>query len=300
MTVIAIVGPTASGKTSASLALVRTIRDGAVAGICDAEIINADAMQLYRGMDIGTAKVSAAERAEVPHHQLDVLDVAEEASVAAYQRAARRDIAAIQARGHAAIVVGGSGLYVRALLDDIEFPGTDPAIRARLEAELAEVGQADMHARLAAVDPASAERLAPTNTRRVVRALEVWELTGRPFSATMPQRRYYQPARQFGCMVDDVGERIARRTAHMWREGIVEETRALQGRWGRTARKATGYAQTAAYLAGEMSAVEAEAAITQATRQLARKQLKWFRADPRITWLDPRTEAIAPMLKVCS
>lgn len=300
MSIFAIVGPTASGKTAASLALVRAIRDGAVAGVRDAEIINADAMQLYRGMDIGTAKVVAAERAEVPHHQLDVLDVAEEASVAAYQRAARRDIEAIRERGNAVIVVGGSGLYVRALLDDIEFPGTDPAIRSRLEAELAEVGPADMHARLAAVDPVSAERLPPANTRRVVRALEVWELTGRPFSATMPQRHYYQPAQQFGCMVDDLEERIARRTAQMWRDGIIEETKTLQDRWGRTASKATGYAQTAAYLAGQMSAVDAEAAIIQATSQLARKQMKWFRADPRITWLDPRTESIAPMLKVCS
>lgn len=288
--IIAIVGPTATGKTAASLTLARAVRAGKLPGYRDAEIINADAMQLYRGMDIGTAKVGPEIRAEVTHHQLDVLDVSEEASVAAYQRHARADIAAIKARGNLPIVVGGSGLYVRALLDVIEFPGTDPELRAALQAEAERVGAEAMHARLAAVDPESAARLEAANTRRVIRALEVFELTGRPFSATMPRREYVAPARQFG-LIDEteaLAERIAARTEQMWRDGIVDETRRLiAAGWGKTASKATGYPQCEAYLRGELSADEARAAITLATSQLARKQRKWFRADPRITWLSP-------------
>lgn len=322
MTIIAIVGATATGKTAASLALVRAIRAGAAPRYRDAEIINADAMQRYRGMDIGTAKVEAEVRAEVRHHQLDVLDVREEASVAAYQRHARADIAAIRSRGHLPIVVGGSGLYVRALLDEIDFPGTDAAIRARLEAEAERDGPAALHARLAAVDAVSAERLHPANMRRVARALEVFELTGRPFSAMMPRRRYVAPTHQFGCALeaDVLAARIAERTEAMWRAGLANETEQLMAAgWGRTAAKATGYAQTAAYLRGELSAEQAREAITLATRQLAKKQSTWFRADPRITWLEMSGAAgasdasgasgsaaasegfdLAPMLEACS
>jgi tRNA dimethylallyltransferase len=278
--VIAVVGPTGSGKSDLAVALALAL---------DGEVINADAMQFYRGMDIGTAKITAAERRGVPHHLLDTLDVTEEASVSDFQREARAAIAEIQGRGKRAILVGGSGLYVRAALDVLEFPGTDPAIRGRLEAELADTGLAPLRTRLEAVDPVSAGRLG--DARRVVRALEVFELTGRPFSSFMPVREYFQPAVQIGLEVDRelLKERLARRVHAMVAGGLQAEVERLDAaglRNGKTASRALGYAQFLKVLDGEWDAGQATEDTITATRKFARRQLTWFRADPRINWLD--------------
>jgi tRNA dimethylallyltransferase len=278
---IAIVGPTATGKSELALGLAQRI---------GAEIVGADAMQLYRGMDIGTAKVPEAERRGVPHHQIDVLDVREEASVAAYQRHARADVEAITARGHPAVVVGGSGLYVRALVDEIDFPGTDPAVRAAWEARAASAEPGEMHRLLAERDPVAAARIEPGNTRRLVRALEVIDLTGRPFSASLPRPVYAAPTIQLGVdgPVDQVDQAIERRAERMISHGLIEEVEALAAhglREGRTASRATGYAQGLAVLDGRLARADAAEAIALATRQLARRQRKWFRRDARITWL---------------
>ncbi|HVU74951.1 MAG TPA: tRNA (adenosine(37)-N6)-dimethylallyltransferase MiaA [Mycobacteriales bacterium] len=280
--VLVIVGPTASGKTALGIELARRL---------GGEVVNADAMQLYRGMDIGTAKATVEERRGVPHHLLDVLDPAEEASVAEFQQLARTAVDDVRSRGRAAIVVGGSGLYVRALLDDLTFPGTDPAVRQRLEAELAQLGAAALHARLAQVDPAAAAALLPTNGRRIVRALEVVEITGEPFTATLPP--YGEPrwgAVQLGLdpPTDDLDARIAARVDRMWDDGIVVEAAALAvagGGLSRTAARALGYAQALAQIAGTMSEEEARAETATATRRLARRQMSWFRRDPRVRWL---------------
>ena len=246
-------------------------------------------MQFYRGMDIGTAKISVAERKGVPHHLLDIMDVAQEASVSDFQEQARGVIADIHARGKRAILAGGSGLYVRAALDVLEFPGTDPLLRARLEAERAAHGTAELRARLRAMDPVSAERL--SDARRIIRALEVQELTGRPFSSFMPRREYHQPAVQVGLSVDrDVlRERLAARVHRMVEAGLLEEVRMLdaQGlRRGKTAPRALGYAQFLRVIDGASTVADAAEETIVATRQFARRQLTWFRADPRITWLD--------------
>lgn len=276
--VIAVVGATATGKSTLALDLAQALGR--------AEVVNADAMQLYRGMDIGTAKVPVAERRGIPHHQLDVLDPLEDASVAAYQRQARADVSRIRPGGWA-IVVGGSGLYLRALLDELDFPGTDAAVRARLEARAAAEGSTALHRELAARDPAAAAAIDPRNVRRVVRALEVVELTGRPFAAVLPRGDYHQPTVQLGLRVawDELDARIARRSARMIAEGLVEEAAGL-GPLSRTASRATGYAQVLEHLAGRTTRAETVDAITLATRQLARRQVKWFRRDPRIHWLD--------------
>ena len=277
------VGPTATGKSDLGIELA--LRLGG-------EVVNADAMQLYRGMDIGTAKLSTAQRHGVPHHLLDVLDVTETASVAAYQRHARRVVADLLAAGRVPVVVGGSGLYVRALLDDLDFPGTEPAIRARLEAELAEVGAASLHARLTGLDPVAGGAILPTNTRRVVRALEVIELTGRPFSATMPVPG---PPRHGTVLIGldrataDLDDRIDRRVATMFDQGFVAEVRALLPlglRDGRTASRALGYQQILAALDGDGDLRTAQADTVVATRRFVRRQRSWFRRDDRVTWLD--------------
>ncbi|MDQ0769807.1 tRNA dimethylallyltransferase [Pseudarthrobacter defluvii] len=278
--VIAVVGPTGSGKSDLAVSLALEL---------DGEVINADAMQFYRGMDIGTAKITPAERKGVPHHLLDILDVTQEASVSDFQQQAREAIAEIHARGRRAILAGGSGLYVRAALDVLEFPGTDPALRARLEAEHGEVGTEALLARLRSVDPVSAGRV--SDARRIIRALEVHELTGRPFSAFMPRREYYQPAIQVGLAVDReaLRARLAARVHRMVDAGLLDEVRRLDHRGlrqGKTASHALGYSQFLQVLDGT-STVEAAAEDTVvATRQFARRQLTWFRADPRITWLD--------------
>lgn len=284
---VAVVGLTASGKSGFSLQLAAALGDRGVA----CEIISADAFQLYRGMDIGTAKVSREERGGIPHHLLDVLELAEKASVAAYQKSCRQVIEQIRARKALPMLVGGSGLYVRAALDEIEFPGTDSGIRAWLEAQAAQLGIAKMHQRLAEVDPESAVRIVPANERRVIRALEVYELTGKKFSATMPRREYFQPAVQLGIKwpLAVLDERISQRTAQMLTQGFIEEVAELEKQGladTPTACRATGYQAVMDYLAGKITREEAAEQIALQTRQLARKQRKWFRKDPRIHWLD--------------
>jgi tRNA dimethylallyltransferase len=279
---IAVVGPTAVGKSGLSLRLARAL---------DGEIVNADSMQLYRGMDIGTAKLAPGERCGVPHHLLDVWDVTRTASVSEYQELARSAIAGIHARGRVPILVGGSGLYVRAVLDDLEFPGTDPRVRDRLEDELAEIGPAGLHARLARLDPVAAGAILPGNGRRIVRALEVLELSGRPFSATLPDYRSVYDAVQIGLRVPraELDDRIAARVTAMWRAGFVAEVRRLAEaglREGRTASRALGYAQVLHVLDGHWSQEQAAEETVRATRRFARRQESWFRRDPRITWLD--------------
>jgi len=285
--VIAVVGPTAAGKSELSLRLAREL---------SGEVINADSMQLYRGMDIGTGKLTVAERAGVPHHLLDIWDVTETASVSEYQRLARAVIADVQSRGRVPILVGGSGLYVRATIDKLEFPGTEPALRARLERELAALGPGLLHAKLAATDPAAAAAILPSNGRRIVRALEVIELSGRPFSATLPEYSSVLPGIQIGLSVPrpELDRRIAARVGRMWREGLVDEVRGLADpaerggglRAGRTASRALGYAQVLRFLDGEWTQAEAEDQTVRATRRFARRQESWFRRDPRVRWLD--------------
>ena len=278
--VIAVVGPTGSGKSDLAVSLALEL---------DGEVVNADAMQFYRGMDIGTAKITHAERRGVPHHLLDILDVTQEASVSDFQQQARQLIGEIHARGKRAILVGGSGLYVRAALDVLEFPGTDPQLRQRLEADLAAQGTSALLARLHAVDPVSAGRL--SDDRRIIRALEVYELTGRPFSSFMPQREYVQPAVQIGLAVDReaLRERLALRVHAMVDNGLLAEVRRLdaQGlREGKTAPRALGYSQFLQVIDGTATQAEAAEDTIVATRQFARRQFTWFRADPRISWLD--------------
>ncbi|HWM03993.1 MAG TPA: tRNA (adenosine(37)-N6)-dimethylallyltransferase MiaA [Actinophytocola sp.] len=280
---IALVGPTASGKSLLGVALAEAL---------GGEVINADAMQLYRGMDIGTAKVTEAERRGVPHHLLDVLDVTETASVAAYQREARHLVERLLRDGRVPILVGGSGLYVRAVLDDLDFPGTDPAIRTRLEGELERVGAAVLHARLAERDPVAATAILPSNGRRVVRALEVIELTGRPFSANMPRpgpTRYDTVQLGLDLDTDELDRRVDTRVTAMFDAGLVDEVRALEPkglRLGRTASRALGYQQVLDQLDADEDMAAAAEATARATRRFVRRQRSWFRRDARITWLD--------------
>jgi tRNA dimethylallyltransferase len=280
--VVAVVGPTATGKTALAVALARRLRG---------EVINADSMQLYRGMDIGTAKPSPAERDGVPHHLLDLWHVREAASVADYRQRARAEIDRLRAAGTLPLLVGGSGLYVRAVLDELEFPGTDATVRARLEGELADVGPAALHDRLAALDPAAAAAVLPTNGRRIVRALEVIELTGGPFRASLPEPRPHYPAVVVGLDRDSVqlDERIALRVDRMWAAGFVDEVVALAGdglRDGPTASRALGYAQVLAQLDGELTPDEAREGTVRTTRRFVRRQRSWFRRDAGTTWFD--------------
>ncbi|QDW29353.1 tRNA (adenosine(37)-N6)-dimethylallyltransferase MiaA [Arthrobacter sp. KBS0702] len=292
--VIAVVGPTGSGKSDLAVSLALAL---------DGEVVNADAMQFYRGMDIGTAKITEAERRGVPHHLLDILDVTEEASVSDFQQRARDVIADIHARGKRAVLAGGSGLYVRAALDVLEFPGTDPAIRRRLEEEEATAGLAPLRSRLEHVDPVSAGRLG--DARRVIRALEVFELTGRPFSSFMPSREYFQPAVQLGLEVDrdQLRERLAARVHTMVAQGLLAEVQRLDAeglRRGKTASRALGYAQFLKVVDGESDVAQAAEETIVATRQFARRQLTWFRADPRINWLDWQDpELLAKSVALC-
>lgn len=288
-TVLAVVGPTAAGKSALSLELADRL---------GGEVVNADSMQLYRGMDIGTAKLTRAEQRGIAHHVLDIWDVTEPASVAEYQRLARAAVDGILARGRVPLVVGGSGLYVRAVLEDFEFPGTDPRLRAGLEAELAASGPAAMHQRLRAIDPAAAERILPSNGRRIVRALEVVQLTGKPFAAALPDPRPVYPAAVLGVDLDTeaLDRRIAQRVDRMWASGLVPEVRELAGRGlreGRTASRALGYQQVLAYLAGECDEQRARADTVQATRRFVRRQRSWFRRDPAIEWLDGADPGLA-------
>jgi tRNA dimethylallyltransferase len=280
--VIAVVGATATGKSGLAIALAR-----ATGG----EIVNADSMQLYAGMDIGTAKVAPGERGGVPHHLLDIWDVRKAANVAEYQQLSRAAIDDIQARGRVPILAGGSGLYVRAALDDLNFPGTDPRLRGALEEELDRTGPGPLHERLARLDPAAAAAILPGNGRRIVRALEVIELSGQAFNATLPGYEPVYPSVQIGLRLDrdELDRRIAARVDRMWQAGFVTEVRRLERRGlreGRTSGRALGYAQVLRFLAGEWSAERARLETVRATRRFARRQESWFGRDPRIRWLD--------------
>jgi tRNA dimethylallyltransferase len=293
---IAVVGATAVGKSDLGVDLAR-----AVGG----EVVNADSMQLYAGMDIGTAKLTPAERRGVPHHLLDVWDVTKTASVAEYQDLADAVIADIEGRGKVPVLVGGSGLYVRAAIGDLEFPGTDEEIRARLEGELAAGGPAPLYTRLRTADPAAAAAILPSNGRRIVRALEVIELSGRPFSATMPG---YDPgvrAIQIGLAVDraELDRRIDIRVDRMWAAGFEAEVRDLAGRGlrdGKTASRALGYQQMLRHLDGDWSLEQAREETARATRRFARRQESWFRRDPRVTWLAPGADLLERSLSLLS
>jgi tRNA dimethylallyltransferase len=280
--VVAIVGATASGKTGLSLDLAERL---------GGEVVNTDAMQVYRGMDVGTAKLPPAQRRGVPHHLLDLMTVRDPLNVAEFQRAARDVVRRLRAAGTVPVLVGGSALYTRAILDRFEFPGTDEAVRARLEAELADVGAPRMHERLAAADPEAAARILPENGRRVVRALEVVEITGRPFSASLPQLEYADPATvQVGVDIDrpTLDARIEQRVDQMFADGFVAEVERLLAEGlaeGRTASRAIGYREVAGHLAGEIGLDEARERTVVATRRFARRQDSWFRKDPRIVWV---------------
>ena len=282
MTLLAIVGPTASGKSAAGIAVAERL---------GAEIVSVDSMLLYRGMDVGTAKPSPAERARVPHHLIDVAEAGESFSVQRYQALAREALDGIAARGHRALLVGGSGLHLRAVADGLEFPATDPALRAGLEAEAELVGASALHARLAAADPAAAAKIEPGNVRRTVRALEVAAVTGRSFSSFAGDWGSYPTQRLRAAGIDVprpvLDARIERRVHAMLDAGFLDEVRRLQsdGRLGhRTSGQAIGYAAFAAHLRGECSIEDAIAATVKRTRALARRQLAWFRRDPRIRW----------------
>jgi tRNA dimethylallyltransferase len=283
VSVLVIVGPTASGKSSLAVELCQRIGE--------AEIVNADSMQLYRGMDVGTAKVTTDERRDIRHHLLDVLDVTEPASVAEFQQWARAAIADCDARGVTPVVVGGSSLYVRAVIDRLDFPGTDADVRARWEAELAARGAEALHALLAERDPEAAAQILPSNGRRIVRALEVIELTGAPFVATLPPfESIYSDPTLIGLDVprDVLDARIADRVDRMWAGGFVDEVRDLLPSGlaeGPTASRALGYRQILQFLDGEVSEDEARDATIAATRAFARRQDRLFRKDPRIHWL---------------
>jgi tRNA dimethylallyltransferase len=287
--VIAVVGPTAAGKSDLGVALARAL---------GGEVINADSMQLYRGMDIGTAKLAPEERQGIPHHLLDIWHVTEAANVADYQRLARGEIDRQHAAGRVPVLVGGSGLYVRAAIDVLEFPGTDPAVRARLEVELDMRGPGALHARLAAVDPEAAHAILPSNGRRIVRALEVVEITGRPFTANLPSHESVYDTVQIGVDVPrpELDERIALRVDRMWEAGLVAEVRALEAvglREGRTASRALGYQQVLAALAGDCTEQDARSETVRATKRFARRQDSWFRRDDRVHWLSARGPELA-------
>jgi tRNA dimethylallyltransferase len=277
-----VVGATAAGKTGLSLDLAERL---------DGEIVNTDAMAVYRGMDIGTAKPTAVERRGVPHHLLDLLDVTEPLTVAEFQGRARAVIAEVRGRGRTPVLVGGSALYTRAVLDLFEFPGTDPDVRRALEADLEAVGPGALHRRLAEADPAAAARILPDNGRRIVRALEVVAITGEPFSASLPEHVYADPhSIQIGLDIDraTLDPRIEERVRAMFDAGLVDEVRRLLAAGlaeGRTARTAIGYREVTAYLSGETTLDEAIERTTAATRRFSRRQDGWFRKDPRVVWM---------------
>ena len=283
MTLIVICGATATGKSDLAVELARELKG---------HIVNADSMQLYKGMDIGTAKLSVEERKGIPHHLIDVLSVKEEASVAQYQSDARSIIDQLLEQSIPAIVVGGTGLYIKSILDDLNFPDTDPEVREKIAKQAEELGADVMHARLEKLDPAAAAAIPKENVRRVVRALEVIELTGRPYTANLPRvgSTKYPQARQFGLVMEreTLQERIDRRVERMWEEGLVREVRDLMAEGlleGRTAQAALGYAQVIKFAQGLMAEEEAKEETKRATRQYARRQETWFSRDERITWI---------------
>lgn len=287
--IVAVVGATASGKSGLAVDLAERL---------GGEVVNTDAMAVYRGMEIGTAVTPVAERRGVPHHLLGVLEVREPLAVAEFQAWARDCIRGLRERGVVPVLVGGSALYTRAVLDRFEFPGTDADLRARLEAEAERVGTAAMYARLAEVDADAADRIEPGNLRRIVRALEVIELTGRPFRASLPRQEYADPAtRQLGIAWErpELDERIAQRVERMFADGLVEEVRRLMADGlaeSRTASRAIGYREVMAHLAGELTLAEAQERTVIATRRFVRRQQAWFGKDPRIVWLPGATDRL--------
>jgi tRNA dimethylallyltransferase len=292
---VAVVGPTATGKSALGIALAQRL---------GGEVVNADSMQLYRGMDVGTAKLSPGERGGVPHHLLDIWDVTQTASVADYQASTRSCIDELLSRGVTPVLVGGSGLYIRAVIDPISFPGTDPALRASLEGELADVGPQALHARLAALDPPAAAALSPMNGRKIVRALEVIGLTGGPFTAALPSYDdAVYDAVQIGLDLDTAAldERVERRVDVMYDAGLEAEVRRLDAaglREGVTASRALGYAQLLAVIDGLLDLADARTDTARATRRFVRRQRSWFRRDPRITWLDASDDPLEKALKI--
>ncbi len=280
--VLVVVGPTAAGKSAMAIRLASEF---------NGEIINTDSMQLYRGLDIGTAKVPADQRGGIPHHLLDIWNVDHPATVSQFQQLARAQIADVTARGRLAVLVGGSGLYVNAVIDDLKFPGTVPQVRQRWEAELLSIGPVALHDLLAERDPAAAAKMEPGNGRRIVRALEVIEITGEPYPAQLPTDRPYLPATVVGLTLDrpTLDRRIEQRVKAMWDQGFVDEVRELidQGlRGAPTASRALGYAQILKFLAGETDEAAAREATIVGTRRFARRQLSWFLRDSRVRWID--------------
>ena len=294
MNVIVICGATATGKSDLAVALAQEI---------DGEVINADSMQLYKGMDIGTAKITLEERQGVPHHLMDLLDVTEDANVAWYQEKAREKIAEIHSRSKTAIIVGGTGLYIKAILDDLNFPDTDPVVRAELELEYATKGIGPLFERLEKLDPAAALAIDKENSRRVIRALEVIRITGKPFTANLPRKEStrYPEALQFGLVMDRelLGEKISARVERMWQDGFVAEVESLMQSGitrGTTAQKALGYSQVIAFKEGKISEDEDIEETKRATRQYARRQETWFSRDERIIWISPIQNRIERIL----
>lgn len=294
MKVVVICGATATGKSDLAVALAKEI---------DGEVINADSMQLYKGMDIGTAKITMAQRQGIPHHLMDLLDVTEDANVAWYQQKAREKISEIHSRGKNAIIAGGTGLYIKAILDDLNFPDTDPVIRAALELEYATKGIGPLFERLEKLDPAAALAIDRANSRRVIRALEVIQITGQPFTANLPRKEStkYPDAMQFGLVMDReiLSDVISKRVEQMWEAGLVAEVERLLESGitkGTTAQKALGYSQVIAFKEGKISEEEAIDETKRATRQYARRQETWFSRDERINWISPIQNRIERIL----
>lgn len=288
MTLIFIVGATATGKSDLAIKVAQKLQG---------EVVNADSMQLYKGMDVGTAKLSKNERQGIEHHLIDILEVTEDSSAAQYQVLARAKIDELLLKGIPTIVVGGTGLYVKSILDDLNFPDTNEEVRARLQRECESIGALALHAKLAKLDPAAAAAIPAQNSRRVIRALEVIELTGRPFTANLPRQgsSRYPDAKQFGLVMDreKLSDVISNRVERMWEKGFVAEVRELLAkglREGKTARAALGYSQIIRFLDGELSEIEAQEDTKRATRQYSRRQETWFSRDNRITWLKGSTE----------
>ncbi len=295
---LAVVGPTASGKTALALELAAALEHSGQ----PVEIINADAMQLYAGMDIGTAKLSIAERSNPPHHLFDILTPAQEMTAVEYQRVARETCLGIVARGKLPIFVGGSMFYLAAALDQLDFAPTDVQVRLRLEQESASAGALAMHERLRKLDPVTADKIPAQNVRRVIRALEVIEITGESYASTLPEPRYWKPALQIGLAVDreELKRRILLRVEAMWQQGITREVEQLlaQGELGKTARMAIGYKQAIAQLNGELSQAEAMAETVALTNRYARRQMSWFRRDKRIGWISANEPLIPQALNL--
>ena len=295
MKLVVLAGATATGKSSLSVELAQAI---------DAEIINADSMQVYRGMDIGTAKISIEERQGIPHHMLDVLDVNQDSTVAWYQSSAREVIDEIHSRGKSVVMVGGTGLYIKAVIDELNFPDTDPMVRHTLNKEAEDLGIDAMFARLEKLDPAAAIAIDRANLRRIIRALEVIEITGKPFTANLPREESirYPDARQFGLVMDRelLSERIDQRVSTMFENGFVEEVQKLMSSGlleGRTAQRALGYSQIVSHLKGETSLDAAVEETKRATRQYARRQETWFSRDARIKWISTRQPRLETILE---